>query len=195
MPDRRLRPLDAAALDSAQRGFMAHLTAGPRGRNILDAEGRLDGPFDALLRVPVLGRATVDVGTILRYEGELSDYQRELAVLVVTWRWGAVFSWTRHKDYARRAGLTAAVIDAIAAGTRPEFGRLADEAVYDYVHDLVHCGQVGDAAYAAARNALGEQRLVELTVLAGYYTLTSFILNAYRVPAATGPGLRAPGPA
>lgn len=190
MADRRLPPLDDAALDSAQRGFKAHLTAGPRGLRIVDAQGRLDGPFDALLRSPVLGRATVDVGTILRYESELSDYQRELAILVVTSRWGAAFSWTRHKGYARQAGLSGPIVEAIAAGTRPDFDSPADEAVHDYVHELVYCGQVGDETYAAAAGALGEQKLVDLTVLAGYYTLTAYVLNAYRVPAPPDPATR-----
>jgi hypothetical protein len=51
----------------------------------------------------------------------------------------------------------------------------------------VFSGQVCDETYAAATEALGEQKLVDLTVLAGYYTLTAYILNAYRVPAPPDP--------
>ncbi len=41
-------------------------------------------------------------------------------------------------------------------------------------------------AYAAARELLGDKGMVELVTLCGYYTLVSFVLNAFEVPIPPG---------
>ncbi len=46
---------------------------------------------------------------------------------------------------------------------------------------LVETGRVGQDAYDAARESLGDAGMVELVSLCGYYTLISFVLNAFDV--------------
>jgi 4-carboxymuconolactone decarboxylase len=41
---------------------------------------------------------------------------------------------------------------------------------------------VDSDAYAAARELLGDAGMVELVSLCGYYTMISFLLNAFAVP-------------
>jgi 4-carboxymuconolactone decarboxylase len=54
--------------------------------------------------------------------------------------------------------------------------------VYEFARQLVAGGRVDDATYAGAVELLGNQGVVELVSLCGYYTLVSFILNAFTVP-------------
>jgi len=51
---------------------------------------------------------------------------------------------------------------------------------------LTERGQVDSAAYTAARRLLGDAGMVELVSLCGYYTLVSFLLNAFTVPLPPG---------
>jgi 4-carboxymuconolactone decarboxylase len=51
-----------------------------------------------------------------------------------------------------------------------------------------------DPTYAAALQAFGEQGLVELSTLIGYFAMVCWLMNVARTPAqstATGPGIDA----
>ena len=61
-----------------------------------------------------------------------------------------------------------------------------ERVVYDFTAALLRTGKVGHALYEEARESIGEEGLVELVTLAGYYTLVSFILNAFEVPLPEG---------
>ena len=51
---------------------------------------------------------------------------------------------------------------------------------------LLKTGKVDDKTYRNARELVGNGGLVELVTLVGYYTLVSFILNAFEVPLPEG---------
>ncbi len=162
------------------------LTAGGRGAKALRDEGYLSGPFDVLLRSPEVGNAVAGLGDLLRFSTDLSQRHRELVIATVAGHWRARFAWLRHAEYARAAGIPQAVVDAIAAGERPVIDEPADRAVHALADSLVTTGVVPDAVYADAVGLLGVQPVVELTALAGYYCLCSFVLNTFRVPLPAG---------
>ena len=56
-----------------------------------------------------------------------------------------------------------------------------DAGVYDYAVALHHGHEVPGPVHAAARAALGEQGLVELVGVLGYYTLVAMTLNAFEI--------------
>jgi 4-carboxymuconolactone decarboxylase len=65
----------------------------------------------------------------------------------------------------------------------------ADEAtVYDLLTELRRDKRLGDATFARARALLGEQGVIDLISLAGYYDLVSMTLNVAQVtPPEPGP--------
>jgi 4-carboxymuconolactone decarboxylase len=84
---------------------------------------------------------------------------------------------------AIKAGLSPAIAADVAAGRRPA-GMAADEtAVYDFVTELRATHRVGDATFAAAHAVLGDQGIVDLVALSGYYDLVSMTLNTAQVVA------------
>jgi 4-carboxymuconolactone decarboxylase len=181
----RLPPLRRDDLDAAQQRMWDALTSGGRGAKALREEGNLTGPFDVLLRSPEVGDAVAGLGDLLRFGTDLAQRHRELVIVTVTGHWRARFAWLRHSEYARQAGIPAAVVDAIAAGEPPVIDD-ADRAVHDVVASLLATGHVPDDVYAAAVDRLGVRAVVELVALAGYYCLCSFVLNAFRVPLPDG---------
>ncbi len=82
---------------------------------------------------------------------------------------------------AREQGLDAAVIEAIAAGTAPPLASPEENAVYDFCRELHGNHAVADDSYTQAVEMLGREGVIELTVLSGYYTLISMILNTFEI--------------
>jgi 4-carboxymuconolactone decarboxylase len=162
------------------------LVGGERGSKSIRAEGYLVGPFDALLRSPGVAEAGSRLGEVLRFETELTQRERELAIITVVARWQSSSAWPPHEVYAREAGIAPDAIADIAAGREPSFDSDADRVIYQLVSELVREGRVSDEKYAAALAQLGERRLVELVALSGYYCFTSVVLDAFRVPVPEG---------
>ena len=184
--DYRLVPVTEENLGPAQREFWDDLVHGQRGGKSVRAEGFLTGPFDVLVRSPDLAQAASRLGEVLRFQTELTQRERELAIITVVAYWEASFAWLGHAAYARESGLAADVIADIAAGREPSFDSESDRVIYQLVSELVRDGSVGDEQYAAALALLGERRLVELVALSGYYCFTSVVLKAFRVPLPDG---------
>ena len=61
-----------------------------------------------------------------------------------------------------------------------------ERTVYAVARELADAGQVSQQSYEAARDLLGETGMVELVSLCGYYTLISYLLNAFAVPIPPG---------
>ena len=64
----------------------------------------------------------------------------------------------------------------------PGFEAADERAVYAAAHELSHTGRLSKAVYDAAQQFLGDPGMVELVATCGYYTLISFLLNAFDVP-------------
>jgi 4-carboxymuconolactone decarboxylase len=182
----RLVPVTEPGLQPGQRAAWDSLAGGKRGAKSVRAEGFLTGPFDVLLRSPGVAQAGGRLGEVLRFETELTQRERELAIITVAARWQAGPAWVPHAAYAAEAGLAPEVIAGIAAGREPGFDSDRDRVIYQLVRELVAEGQLSDERYAAALALLGERRLVELVALSGYYCFTSVVLNAFRVPPPAG---------
>ena len=90
------------------------------------------------------------------------------------------------------AGHAQATIDALKAGERPDFAAVPgadaerENMVHDYSVELVANGRVSDDTHQKALALLGEQGLVELVGVIGYYHLVSLTLNAFQVPLPDG---------
>lgn len=184
--DYRLVPVTGPDLRPEQRPVWDGLVGGKRGSKSIRAEGYLVGPFDALLRVPVVAEAGGHLGEVLRFETELTQRERELAIITVVAHWRSSAAWPPHEAYAREAGIAPEAVADIAAGREPRFDSDADRVIYQMVFELVAQGRVSDEKYAAALDQLGERRLVELVALSGYYCFTSVVLDAFRVPVPQG---------
>ena len=174
-----------------QREVLDAITSGDRGRDrplesFLDEHGGLAGPFNAWMHRPDLGSIAHRLGERLRFHGTLPGAAREIAILTVGAKWMAEYEWWAHAGIGRREGVSEETIDAIHRGERPSLSDPVERTAYDFTAALIETGKVGRAVYDTARERIGDGGLVELVTLAGYYTLVSFILNAFEVPLPDG---------
>jgi 4-carboxymuconolactone decarboxylase len=170
----RMPPLQRDSMDEVQRAAADELIAGPR-------KG-VKGPFIALLRSPDLMARLQKVGEYLRFNSKVPQRLSEFATLVVSRDWSQQFEWFTHVPLALKAGVLQETIDALRDGRRPT-SMAADEAlVYDFVTEMCARRGVSDATYKDCLDCLGEQGVLDLVGIVGYFTLISMVLNVARIP-------------
>jgi 4-carboxymuconolactone decarboxylase len=169
-------------MTEAQRKAAAELAAGPRGE--------VRGPFNVLLRSPELMSPLQKVGEYLRFRCQLDRRIAEMATLIAARHWTQLYEWNAHHPLALKAGLKAEIADAIAEGRRPTGMAQDEEVVYDLLTEALQNRSVSDVTYERGLKQFGEQNLVDLLAIAGYYALLAMLLNVARTPLPEG---RQPG--
>ncbi len=180
----RLARFAPSDLDEPRRALYDQITGGPRAGgafSLVDEDGGLAGPFNAMLLSPGIGGALQELGATIRYGSRLPERAREMAILVVAAHWDSAFEQYAHEAAGRRAGLTEAELDALRTGAPLEPPDPVEAAVVSTVRALVLHRDLDDAAYAAAREVLGEAVIFELTTLVGYYATLALQLRVFRV--------------
>lgn len=167
------------------------VVGGPRRgtRGLVDDEGRLGGPLNTLLYAPAIGTAQQVLGAALSYELSLSRRVAEVVILTVAHDVGSEFELAAHEPMAHAAGLADAALVALRERRDPQLADPAEQTAWRTTVQLLDTGGLDDHAYADAVSALGEQGLVELTTLVGYYRLVALQLRTFHVlkDAYTGP--------
>jgi 4-carboxymuconolactone decarboxylase len=183
----RLPRLAAAELTPDQRALYDTITSGPRAAGpqlfrLADDQGRLAGPFNAMLYDPATGSALQALGSAIRYQGPLPDRWREIAILVVAAHWGSAFERSAHEAIALAAGVSEADLASIRELATGRLDDPRERIVAATALALARDGDLDDRAYAAAVAELGVRRLVALTTLVGYYATLALQLRVFRVP-------------
>ncbi len=153
---------------------------------ILESRGSIAGPFGIWLHSPKLADRAQSLGEFVRYRTSLAPRLSELAILVTARFWDCQVEWSLHEPFAVESGLGEDIIDAIRHGQDPHFGLDDEQAVFNYVSELLNNRFVPDGVFNAAQEALGKTGVVELTGIAGYYSMVAQTLNAFQVPIPDG---------
>jgi 4-carboxymuconolactone decarboxylase len=143
--------------------------------------GRAPAPLAAWIRVPELASRVQKLGEFLRYETRLPPRLSELAILVTARHWTSHWEWKVHKQEALKGGLSADIIDAIAAHRLPVFAAEDEKLVFRISTTLLREHTISDELYREATDVLGEAALVELIGVLGYYALVSMTLNTFEI--------------
>ncbi|OOG46248.1 carboxymuconolactone decarboxylase family protein [Polaromonas sp. A23] len=176
----RLPMLATDAMSAAQREAADALIAGPRKA--------VFGPFIPLLRSPELMSRVGKVGEYLRFDSVLEVRIRELVMCLVARHVSNQFEWLMHAPLALKAGVPQASLDAIAEGRYPHSTAPDEAAAVDLVTELLQHHGVSDSSYAAALGVFGEQGVVELSTLVGYFAMVCWVMNVARTPTDNKPG-------
>jgi alkylhydroperoxidase family enzyme len=139
--------------------------------------------FRVLLHNPGVARVMASVIKELTMGGTLNTRLKELAILRVGWRMGAVYEWSNHYPIAQRAGVTEDEILAVRQG--PDDSRLDPTArvVLMVVDEILDHHIVSPPTMAAARMAFNDEpALLELLVIPGLYRTIATVLQTLEVP-------------
>lgn len=169
----RLAPIDLAKLSPEQKKVADAIVSGPRGG--------LRGPFEPWLRSPVLADRAQKLGEYCRFNNSLPRDLSELAICLIGRHFKAQFEFYAHARLAKEAGLSADIVEAIRVRATPPFKRDVEKVVYDFVTEYLDTNRVAASNYKRAVDAFGEQGVVDLVGVCGYYMLVSMTLNVFEV--------------
>ena len=157
-------------------------TVRPLADDILKiSSAALGGPYNALLRSPEMARRCFDHLDYLRFKTSVNKRLNEFAILIQARISNAQFEWWAHEPIARKAGLSDAVMRDLQNCQRPQHMQADERLVYDYCVQLSLNHRVPDALWHEAVSQMGEQAVIDLTVLSGTYVMVSMLLNATQV--------------
>ena len=184
----RLAVLSSEQMTADQVDLYRDILSGPRGQGpraiqLSDGTGGLAGPFNAMLYAPAVGHALQELGAAIRFRTKLTPRVRELAILVVAQAWDSGYERASHEPIGREAGLTEPEIGALRSGQDPAFTDPAERVAYSVTRALTGPADLDDGEYATAVSAFGEEGLVELSTLVGYYATLALQMRIFRVPA------------
>src|SRR4029077_13917254 len=135
------------------------------------------GPFNMLLRSPVMGQRMFAMLDYLRFHTSVPRKLNEFAILIQARLWTSQVAWTAHYPLALKAGLPQAVADDLKVGKRPASMQPDEATVYDLCMDLAKDHVVSDATFKKARELFSDQQIVDLIVVSGVYITVAMLSN------------------
>jgi 4-carboxymuconolactone decarboxylase len=132
-----------------------------------------------MLYYPEIADRVAELGAQLRFKGGLSGADRELAILVAGREVEAPYEWAAHEPLGLKEGVRPEAIEVLRH-QRPSTGLEPREAlIVDVVRGLYREHRIPDDLYQKAEAEFGRKALVEIVVLAGYYGMIGYVLNAF----------------
>lgn len=180
----RLPALNPDDLDHEQLDIYEAIICGRRTANafaFVDDEGRLLGPYNAMLYSPAVGGPLQELGAALRFRTSFTKREREIAILVVAARLRSDYEWYAHERIGRQAGLSEAELTALRTGADPVLADARERIIYEAACALAADGDLSVVVFAEATASLGRGAVVELVTLVGYYSALALQLRVFRV--------------
>ena len=149
----------------------------PLGEQIMKVSSvGLGGPYNPMIRSPVLGQRLYDLFYYLRWQTSVPTRLNEFAILIIGRQWRSQVEWFAHEPIAAKAGLSPDIMAELKAGKRPSKMAEDEALVYDFVTELTSTQKVSDETFARAKKVFNDQQIVDLTAVAGNYVMVAMLL-------------------
>ena len=175
---KRYSPPDIENLTAEQQRVADAITGGPRGE--------IPGPVSMWLLCPELAHRAQSLGEYARYKTKLAPALTEIAILTVARHWNSEFEWFAHKKIGLAAGISPEVIESIRGRELPVWQTPDQGTVNAFTEMLLETRNVTDELYVEAVEALGQDGVVDLVGIVGYYSMISMTINVFDVPLPEG---------
>ena len=154
----------------------------------LKLRGAVPGPHKIWVANPTLSKTIVPTGNYYQKESSLTKTEIEIVTNIINSRWLAAYSNYEHEKIGEEAGhLDPEKAEALIANLPTSFDDPREEIVYKLATTLAQPRIVPTGLFKKARALIGENGIVDVTVLMGWFTAVSLTLNAFDVPSnATG---------
>jgi 4-carboxymuconolactone decarboxylase len=149
----------------------------PLGEQVMKVSSvGLGGPYNPLMRSPVLGQRLFDLFYYLRWQTSVPTKLNEFAILIIGRQWRSQVEWFAHAPLAAKAGLSADIIAELKEGKRPSKMAEDEALTYDFVTELTATQKISDEIFARAKKIFNDQQIVDLTAVSGNYVMVAMIL-------------------
>jgi len=174
----RIEMANPDSLSDSQKEVYKKIISGKRGTIV--------GPLRVVLHSPELADKWQAFGEFVRYNTQLDPSISELAIITTARYWDCQVEWMIHSRIASEVGLEGDIIESIRTYNVPDFKIPLQAAVYEFARESLAFGQVSEADYTILLELLGNDGIVELSAVVGYYTMVAMTLNVHHVPVPAG---------
>ena len=120
------------------------------------------------------------MGEYLRYRNKLDLRLSELAILLTAREWSQQVEWAIHAPIALQQGVQEETVEAVRQGRLPGAMREDEATVYRFCTELHRNRSVCDVTWHEAVGQFGEDGVMDLIGITGYYTFLSMVMNSAR---------------
>ena len=152
----------------------------------------LRGPIGMWAYSPLMAEHVFAASTYLRFGTEKDQRLTELVILATAREVRSQYEWSAHEPAGERAGLEPELIDLVRrradldmAGEIPGLGE-QERAIINFVREVVSEEKVTSATFDHALGLFGEQGVMDLAGLVGYYGFINITLKTFDVQLAPG---------
>jgi AhpD family alkylhydroperoxidase len=150
--------------------------------------GKPPNIFTTLARHPKLFVSWLIFGARLMPRGRLPRADTELVILRVAWNNRCRYEWDHHVRLGKRAGLTDAQIDRIAAGPEAEGWSDHQRALLQACDEMQAHRRIADPTWATLAAELDRPNQIEVTMLISHYEMLAMTIGTLGIqPEATDP--------
>ena len=189
----RLPQIQRANLDTAGRqAFDTYVSPGT------GYGSGLRGPIGVWMNSPELAQAMFDVRQRVRYESDRDQRLTELAIISTAREINNQYEYTAHEPLAITAGLEQDIIDIVRFRRSIEdnqaiagFGE-TEQVIVKFAREVISEERVSAETFARAIDIFGEEGVMDLTGLIGYYSFVAITLKAFDVQRPVGSDLLLP---
>jgi alkylhydroperoxidase family enzyme len=142
--------------------------------------GRFPHLFEMQLYNPAIADGWLRLGSAVRFNSELDDATRELAICLVARTTGAEYEWRAHRRIALEQGFSEAALDSILDWRKGEFDE-RQRAVLALTEELTRNVDVQNATFDAAKAQLSPRQMMELVTTVGYYNMVARFLVGLQI--------------
>lgn len=175
-PKARITPLPREQWTDAARDVFA-FWEGPEARE----QGSRTNVMMVLANHPQLGQAYNQYSKHLLIDNTVPNRERELVILRVAFRTKSLYEWHYHVGYGLNFGLTLDEIAAIRLPPGEGDWSDHDRAILEAVDQLFADGNIDDHTWETLAEAFDRRQMMDLVMMIGHYTMTSWALTAFGV--------------
>jgi 4-carboxymuconolactone decarboxylase len=146
-------------------------------------DGRLIGPFNALLLHPEVTAKLLEFQTAESTNTSLSPSVREVVIIVLGVVYGADYELYAHKTVARAVGLADEHVVALCGGDIPDGMGEHEKLAARLTHEMATRHHIDDGLYQEAESAFGTKGLFDIAAVMGLYHTVCTMLTLFEVPA------------
>lgn len=158
----------------------------------------LRGPIGVWMNSPELAQAMFGVRQRVRYESDRDQRLTELAIISTAREINNQYEYTAHEPLAIAAGLEQNIIDIVRFRRSiednraiPGFGE-TEQVIVKFAREVISEEKVSSETFSRAIDVLGEEGVMDLTGLIGYYSFVAITLKAFDVQRPAGSDLLLP---
>ena len=161
-------------------------------------EAGLRGPVGMWMNSPELAKAMFDIRQKVRYGSAKDQRLTELTIIVTAREIDNQYIYTAHEPAAKKAGLEQGIIDIVRFQlpldevTETDGLGETEKAIIQFTREVINEEKVSSDTFARTIELFGNEGVMDLTGLIGYYNFVAMTLRTFDVQRPIGSDLLLP---